>query len=107
MELRDTIAQVNKELKAALDQLLVMAVEDERSDALVQQVQELVTSRQQVLSKLVQVETDAKVLRAQVDIGRKLEEKAKEIREYRKNLIVSSNNKQRQLKIYNSVDANR
>lgn len=107
MELKDNIGQVNKELTSVLDQLLTMAVEDERSDGLVQRVKALVEARQQLLSKLVQVETNAKILQAQVDMSRKLEEKAKEVREYRKNLIVSSNNKQRQLKIYNSVDANR
>ncbi|WP_417762038.1 hypothetical protein [Shewanella sp.] len=107
MELKDNISQVNKELTSVLDQLLTMAVENERSDGLVQRVQALVEARQQLLSKLVQVETNAKILQAQVDMSRKLEEKAKEVREYRKNLIVSSNKKQRQLKIYNSVDANR
>ncbi|MCH1924564.1 hypothetical protein L9G74_08450 [Shewanella sp. C32] len=103
----DRIERVNQELKDTLDQLLVIPIEDERSDQLVQQVQQLVTSRQQLLAQLIQVETDANILQAQVDIGRELEEKAKDVREYRKNLIVSSNNKQRQLKIYNSVDANR
>ncbi|KFZ36906.1 hypothetical protein HR45_13985 [Shewanella mangrovi] len=101
------LEQKNADIDALLDVLVTLPFEDEQSDILVSKLQELINDRQKMLSQFIAVEKNAESLKEQLEVTRRLELKASEIRQHRRDLMLTKSRKSRQLNVYKSVDSNR
>ncbi|MDF0532969.1 hypothetical protein PY479_01600 [Shewanella sp. A32] len=99
--------ELNKELGILMDEILSLPVDDENTEVLVSNLQDVVSRRQNLLSMYLSEIKDKQLLKRQLLLSKKFEEKAKKILQQRQDLLSVMQKGKRQLNVYKSVDANR
>ncbi|MGI2853471.1 flagella biosynthesis chaperone for FliD, FliT [Shewanella algae] len=107
MQKTEELEQINELLRRALDCLLTIPAEDERTDELVSNLQELVDRRQTLLQTLIAQVQDPNVLKEQLELTAVFEQHAKTIRQQRQDLLALRSQNKRQVNVYKTIDANR
>lgn len=101
--------QINEQLKKVLEKLSTTQAEDESSDELVSNLQELVRARQLLLDALLADEsmTDRTYLQAQLELTRQFASQSTGLRADRQELLHLGSKSKRQINVYKTIDANR
>ncbi|MEL4427455.1 hypothetical protein AAEH84_16880 [Shewanella indica] len=107
MQVTEELNQINELLRRALDCLLTIPAEDERTDELVSNLQELVNRRQILLQALIAQVQDPVLLEEQLQLTATFEQDAKAVRQQRQELLALRSQNKRQVNVYRSIDANR
>ncbi|EKT4485873.1 MULTISPECIES: hypothetical protein [Shewanella] len=107
MRVTEELNQINELLRRALDCLLTIPAEDEKTDELVSNLQELVSRRQTLLQTLIEEVQSPELLEEQLELTATFEQHAKAIRQQRQELLALRSQNKRQVNVYKSIDANR
>ncbi|MCE9781031.1 hypothetical protein [Shewanella algae] len=107
MQVTEELNQINELLRRALDCLLTIPAEDEKTDELVSNLQELVSRRQTLLQTLIEEVQSPELLEEQLELTATFEQYAKAIRQQRQELLALRSQNKRQVNVYKSIDANR
>ncbi|QLE86159.1 hypothetical protein FLM48_14420 [Shewanella sp. Scap07] len=104
-----TIEQVNNAVSDTLVKLEALPAEDEATDKLVSDLQELIAKRQLLLDGLLLApkDEDREQLELQLKLTRGFEVQAKAVLQHRQELLHIGRKSKRQLNVYKSIDSNR
>lgn len=96
---------LNAQLAALLDQLEVIAAEDEKADELVSNLLDMVSQRQLLLNELLESpkEEDRHVLQTQLTLTNQFTARAVSLLQHRQQLLHLGRKSQKQLNVYKSI----
>ncbi|WP_394200728.1 hypothetical protein [Shewanella waksmanii] len=104
-----TLDEVNRAVSETLAKLDSLPAEDEHTDELVSNLQELIGKRQLLLDVLLKApkDEDRELLESQLKLTREFEVLAKSVLQHRQELLHIGRKNKRQVNVYKSIDSNR